>query len=256
MSTVAWITARGLFGRRRVLLLLPLPLLLVGLALLCRAYDVNPAEWGEPVLVGLGLAVVLPVIALIVGTGVLGSEIDDGTIVHILTKPLPRRDIILAKLRRGGRRSPRSPRRCRCSSPACWPTRCRFGAGPGRRARRSARCAYSALFLLLSLLTRRPVLLGLVYILVWEGLLGPLRQRHPGALDRAVRDHHRRQDRPDRHPAGQGVVTLVAIVMSAIFAVGCTLYAIDRLGSFSVAGETSCNPSTRHGLTALQRLSP
>ena len=58
-------------------------------------------------LVGLGLAVVLPVIALIVGTGVLGSEIDDGTIVHILTKPLPRRDIILAKLARGGRRSPR-----------------------------------------------------------------------------------------------------------------------------------------------------
>ena len=64
MSTVAYITTRGLFGRRRALLLLPLPILLVGLALLCRAYDVNPADWGQPVLVGLGLAVVLPVIAL------------------------------------------------------------------------------------------------------------------------------------------------------------------------------------------------
>src|SRR4051794_3744109 len=98
MSTVAYITTRGLFGRRRALLLLPLPVLLVGLALICRGYDVNPADWGTPVIVGLGLAVVLPVIALIVGTGVLGSEVDDGTIVHILTKPLPRRDIILAKL--------------------------------------------------------------------------------------------------------------------------------------------------------------
>jgi len=98
MSTVAYITARGLFGRRRALLLLPLPLLLIGLALICRSYDVDPAQWGGPVLVGLGLAVVLPVIALIVGTGVLGSEVDDGTIVHILSKPLPRRDIILAKL--------------------------------------------------------------------------------------------------------------------------------------------------------------
>jgi ABC-2 type transport system permease protein len=39
----------------------------------------------------------LPVVSLIVGTGVLGSEVDDGTIVHILTKPLARRDIILAK---------------------------------------------------------------------------------------------------------------------------------------------------------------
>ena len=54
-------------------------------------------------LVGLGLAVVLPVIALIVGTGVLGAEIDDGTIVHILTKPLPRWQIVLPKLRGGGR---------------------------------------------------------------------------------------------------------------------------------------------------------
>src|SRR3569832_643942 len=98
MSTVAYITTRGLFGRRRALLLLPLPVLLVGLALICRGDDGNPADWGQPVVVGLGLAVVLPVTALIVGTGVLGSEVDDGTIIHILTKPLPRRDIILAKL--------------------------------------------------------------------------------------------------------------------------------------------------------------
>ncbi len=54
MSTVAYITARGLFGRRRALLLLPLPILLVALALICTAYDVNPAEWGDAVLFGLG----------------------------------------------------------------------------------------------------------------------------------------------------------------------------------------------------------
>ena len=34
--------------------------------------------------------------------------------------------------------------------------------------------AYSAFFLALSLVTRRPVLLGLVYVLIWEGLLGGL----------------------------------------------------------------------------------
>ena len=97
MSTVALITARGLFGRRRALILLPLPLLLIGLAAICRAYDLPGDQWGEAVIVGLGFAVVLPVVSLIVGTGVLGSEVDDGTLVHILTKPLPRRDIILAK---------------------------------------------------------------------------------------------------------------------------------------------------------------
>ena len=31
----------------------------------------------------------------------------------------------------------------------------------------------------------------------------------------------------------------VSIVMSCVFAVGGTLYAINRLGSFSMAGETS-----------------
>ena len=98
MTTISWITARGLFGRRRFLLLLPLPVLLVGLAVMSRSFGVAASNWGQPVLVGLGLAVVLPVVALIVGTGVLGSEIDDGTIVHILTKPLPRWQIVLPKL--------------------------------------------------------------------------------------------------------------------------------------------------------------
>ena len=84
MSTVAYITTRGLFGRRRALLLLPLPVLLGGLALSCRGYDVNPADWGTPVIVGLGLAVVLPVIALIVGTGVLGFVVVVGLFVFFL----------------------------------------------------------------------------------------------------------------------------------------------------------------------------
>ena len=97
--TIAWITARGLFGRRRFLLLLPLPLLLVGLAALADALGAEPDGLGRAgASSGSASAVVLPVIALIVGTGVLGSEIDDGTVVHILTKPIPRSEIILSKL--------------------------------------------------------------------------------------------------------------------------------------------------------------
>ncbi|MEV4705791.1 ABC transporter permease [Actinoplanes sp. NPDC049316] len=236
MSTVAWITARGLFGRRRALLLLPLPLLLVGLAALCRAYDVRPSDWGTPVIVGLGLAVVLPVVSLIVGTGVLGSEIDDGTIVHILTKPLPRRDIILAKLGVAVVVS---------ALTAAVPLfvaglladSAQLGAGLAVAAAVGA-VAYSALFLLLSLLTRRPVLLGLVYILVWEGLLG---QFVSGTRVLSIQQYVITiADKISPTGLLESKVSLtVAVVMAVIFALGCALAAVDRLRSFSMAGETS-----------------
>src|SRR5215211_9364898 len=96
--TILKITTRGLLGRKRAFLLIPLPVLLIGLALLGKATDAPVTDWGPGVLIGLGMSVVLPLTALIVGTSALGSEIDDGTIVHILAKPLPRREIILAKL--------------------------------------------------------------------------------------------------------------------------------------------------------------
>jgi ABC-2 type transport system permease protein len=236
MSTVAYITARGLFGRRRALLLLPLPILLIGLALICRAYDVNPAEWGEPVLMGLGLAVVLPVTALIVGTGVLGSEVDDGTIVHILAKPLPRRDIVLAKL---------GVAIAITAITAAVPlfvagylaASVRLGLGLALAAAVGA-CAYSAFFLLLSLLTRRPVLLGLVYILIWEGLLV---QFVSGARVLSIEQYVITiTDRVAPTDLLEGTVSLpVAITMCVLITVGCTVLAVDRLRSFSMAGETS-----------------
>ena len=236
MTTVAYITARGLFGRRRVLLLFPLPLLLIGLALICRANNVNPAQWGGPVLVALGLAVVLPVTALIVGTGVLGSEIDDGTIVHILTKPLPRRDIILAKLGVAvGVTAVTAAVPLYIAGALADSARLGLGLAVGAVV---GAAAYTGLFLLLSLLTRRPVLLGLVYILVWEGLLGrfvsgtrvlSIEQYVITISDKIA---------PTDLLTGKVSVPL-AITMSAIFAVGCTVAAIDRLRSFSMAGETS-----------------
>ncbi|WP_067496172.1 ABC transporter permease subunit [Actinoplanes sp. TFC3] len=236
MSTVAWITARGLFGRRRALLLLPLPLLLVGLAALCRANNIAPSDWGTPVIVGLGLAVVLPVVSLIVGTGVLGSEVDDGTIVHILTKPLPRRDIILAKL--GVAVGVSALTAAVPLFVAGWlADSVRLGLGLAVAAAVGA-LAYSALFLLLSLLTRRPVLLGLVYILVWEGLLGRFVSgtRVLSIEQYVITIADKIAPTAILEPK---VSVPVAVVMAAIFVVGCAVFAIDRLRSFSMAGETS-----------------
>jgi ABC-2 type transport system permease protein len=234
--TVASITARGLFGRRRVLVLLPLPLLLVGLAVLMRSFDVEPRLWGNAVLVGLGLAVLLPITALIVGTGVLGSEIDDGTVVHILTKPLSRASILLSKLLVAAGVT------AVVSAVPLWVAGylaggARLGTGLAIGAVLGA-VVYSAFFLLLSLLTRRPVLLGLVYVLVWEGLLG---RWVSGTRVLSVEQYVITVvDRIAPTAMLETLVSLpVSLVMAAVFAIGSTALAISRLRSLSVAGETS-----------------
>ncbi|WDZ85222.1 ABC transporter permease [Micromonospora cathayae] len=236
MSTVTWITARGLFGRRRFLMLVPLPAILVALAVLSRALGVDPAQWGPPVLVGLGLAVVLPVVALIVGTGVLGAEIDDGTIVHVLTKPLPRWQIVLPKLAVAFGVSTLT-----VALPlyvaGVLAHSVRLGLALALASAVGA-LAYSAFFVALSLVTRRPVLLGLVYVLIWEGLLGnfvsgtkvlSIQQYVITLADRIA-------------PTGllaTDVSVPVSVVMSILVSLGFTALAIQRLRSFSVTGETS-----------------
>ncbi|WFE56227.1 ABC transporter permease subunit [Micromonospora sp. WMMD712] len=236
MSTVSWLTLRGLFGRRRFLLLLPLPVVLVLLAVLSRSLGVAPRDWGPPVLVGLGLAVVLPVIALIVGTGVLGAEIDDGTVVHILTKPLPRWQIVLPKLAVATAVTGITVA-VPLFAAGLLADSARLGLALAAASAVGA-LAYSALFLALSLLTRRPVLLGLVYVLIWEGLLGSvvsgtrvlsIQQYVIALADRIA---------PTELLLGD-VSVPVAAVMSVLISVGFTALAIDRLRSFSVAGETS-----------------
>ncbi|MFC8849386.1 MULTISPECIES: ABC transporter permease subunit [unclassified Micromonospora] len=236
MSTVSWLTLRGLFGRRRFLLLLPLPVVLILLAVLSRSLGVTPRDWGPPVLVGLGLAVVLPVVALIVGTGVLGAEIDDGTVVHILTKPLPRWQIVLPKLAVATGVTAVTVA-VPLYAAGLLADSVRLGLALAAASAVGA-LAYSALFLALSLLTRRPVLLGLVYVLIWEGLLGSVVS---GTRVLSIQQYViTLADRIAPTELLLGDVSVpVAAVMSALISVGFTVLAIDRLRSFSVAGETS-----------------
>ncbi|WP_084558155.1 ABC transporter permease [Hamadaea tsunoensis] len=236
--TIASITLRGLFGRRRFLLLLPMPLMLLGLAWLADALGAAAEDWTPPIVVGLGFAVVLPVMALIVGTGVLGSEIDDGTLVHVLTKPLPRRDIILAKLAVA----------FAVSTLVTGVPMFLIGliAGSGQlalgllAAAAAGSLAYSALFLALSLLTRRPVLVGLAYVLLWEGLLGNVLKgtRFLSIQQYAVSIADHIAQSPQM-PVHSSISLPVAAALALVVSVAFTVLAVDRLRSFSVAGETS-----------------
>jgi ABC-2 type transport system permease protein len=235
-ATIARITARALFGRRRFLLLLPLPALVVGLAVLSDSLGARPAEWGQPVIVGLGLAVVLPVIALVVGTGVLGSEIDDGTLVHILAKPLPRREIVFSKLAIAVVVTTATVGlHLFAVGLVAGSLRLSYGLLAGAAV---GAAAYCALFVLLSLVTRRPVLLGLIYVLIWEGVLTNVL-----VGNRVLSVQHYVLAVADRVAASDLLTTTVSVPVAAgmafVVVVGATLLAVDRLRSFSVAGETS-----------------
>lgn len=235
-GTVGAITARALLGRRRFAVLLPLPVLLVGLTALAHSLESNPVDWGEPMVAGLGFGAVVPLIALVVGTGVLGTEIDDGTIVHILATPLRRRDIVLTKL------AVAVAITTVVTAVPMFLTgliieSTRFGLGLAVACLAGA-LAYSAVFVALSLLTRRPVLLGLLYVLIWEGLLGNLLS---GSRLLSIQQYMITiADEATGSDLLDGRVSLpAAVVMSAVFLVGGTVLAVDRLRSFTLTGETS-----------------
>jgi ABC-2 type transport system permease protein len=113
----------------------------------------------------------------------------------------------------------------------------RFGLGLAL-ASAVAAIAYCAFFLLLSLVTRRPVLLGLLYVLLWEGLLGNLLAGTRAlsieqyALTIAAKSGGTAL--LDNHVSIQ-----VSIAMSFVFLLAGTILAIDRLRSFTLTGETS-----------------
>ena len=235
-TTVAGLTARGLFGRRRSLVLLPLPLVLLLFAVVLRVSGVDPQTWAGGLVVGLGLAVLLPITALIVGTGVLGSEIDDGTIVHLLTKPLSRTEIVLSKLLvAAGITAVTAAVPLFLTALVIGSPRLGFALIVGTAL---GAVAYSAVFLLISLVARRAVLVGLVYVLVWEGLFGNYVagtrvlsiEQYVGTVADAIA------------PAAYLPSTVsmpVVLIMATIITAGSTAWAISRLRSFSVTGETS-----------------
>ncbi|MEJ7802473.1 MAG: ABC transporter permease, partial [Candidatus Limnocylindria bacterium] len=82
IPTLASLTFRGLLNRRRTLLLGLLGALIVVVAVVYRlsaSADAEALDFTGRLLANFGVAVLLPLVAVIVGTAALGSELDDGT---------------------------------------------------------------------------------------------------------------------------------------------------------------------------------
>ncbi len=247
-ATVARLPARTVLGRRRTLFLLLLPLVLLGLCAFARvlaATDQDVAAvlsegLGAQLLGAFGLGVLLPLLGLIAGTGVIGPEIDDGSIVYLLAKPLNRPVIIVTKL-----------------AVAIGVTTL-FGALPMFVAGMilvgevgfalsyaigalAAGMAYCALFLLLAVVTRNAVVIGLLYALIWESLIG---QFVPGAQVLSIQQWGLAltERLVGSRAAGLGITSAadlgVALPLLIIVVLGCTWYAGQRLRSLRLSEES------------------
>ena len=168
------VTMRGLLGRRRILLVGLLALAPVGVAaiLVVGGGLSTTAQITRQLYDSLVMTTVVPLVALILGTTAIGAEIDDGTVVHLLAKPVGRGWIILAKMLVAGTTGVML---CgtsillaglllvRLDSPALL-----LGMLAGVVL---SVIAYTAVFVTLSVWTGRALIAGLAYVLLWEGLV-------------------------------------------------------------------------------------
>ncbi|MEO8457781.1 MAG: ABC transporter permease subunit [Chloroflexota bacterium] len=173
------LTLSELMGRRRLALVVLLALLpaLVALAYRLGNQHDDPPQWtADTLLDGVIVTILLPLTALIFGTSALGSEIEDGTIIHLLSKPIPRIEIVVAKL------GAASLLTALCVVPSAALSGFIAISGSSEQGIVTGfligtllgTVAYSALFVLLSAMTNRALFIGLAYVFVWEGIVTQL----------------------------------------------------------------------------------
>ena len=119
---IARVTLRQLLGRRRTLLLVLLAALPVLLALAFRvAGETAIQPFTRRVFDTISITILLPLVAILFGSGAFGAEIDDGTIVYLLAKPLSRWAVVAGTGRQPPLPAPTRPakRSAPWRSPSC-----------------------------------------------------------------------------------------------------------------------------------------
>jgi ABC-2 type transport system permease protein len=170
--TLVEVSVRGLLGRRRTILLLLLAGIPVLVALLARLAGGRLDL--EPVFSNLVARFVLPLTALVFGTAALGSELEDGTALYVIAKPVPRWLVIAAKVLVAGALAGALTVGSTLLTgfliagfgTTGLATTFSFAVATGLAA-----FVYVAIFVALSVMTSRALIIGLIYTFVWEGIL-------------------------------------------------------------------------------------
>ena len=251
------LTARQMLGQKRSLLLFATALIPVLIAVVYRFSDATnntiylpetgalisaQPRWVSRVLLSqLIVGTLLPLGALIFGTAAIGSEIEDGTAVYLLSKPIPRWQVVASKLIVAWGVTTALVLLATIVSTVIaldHPFDYRILIGFSLAVAAGA-LVYTCFFVLLSIVTSRALIVGLLYVFIWEAVLTRLfsglrymsvRQYALGVADKVI-----------TAPAavfsadldGNWAVILVVAVSALLF-----LYAARRLAVWEIGEST------------------
>ena len=178
MREIFRLSIRQLTGPVRLGLILLLSALPVALAAILAATTgeegIGRDDFVNVMLSGLLVAGVLPIVVMTLGTATFGNELEDGTLGNLALMPLARWQIVLPKLLAT----------LTIAIPvvvASGVVTSLIGLGLDARAALSVAvglllgvAAYSAIFTWTGLVTSRALAVALLYVILWEGIIGSL----------------------------------------------------------------------------------
>ena len=178
MREIFLLSIRQLTGPVRLGLILLLSALPVALAAILAATTgeegIGHDDFVNVMLSGLLVAGVLPIVVMTLGTAAFGNELEDGTLANLALMPLARWQIVLPKLLAT----------LTISVPviiASGVATSLIGIGFEVRATLSVGvalllgvAAYSAIFTWTGLVTSRALAVALLYVILWEGIIGSI----------------------------------------------------------------------------------
>jgi ABC-2 type transport system permease protein len=174
IGPVMRLTLRALLLQKRTIMLALIcaaPMLTALIYDVAKPPDADPLDFYSQIVQQLFVPTVAALIALVFGVSAFGDEREDGTILYLVSTPQPRIELVIGKVL------------------AAWIATlvlvvpslivtAFFGLGPQLTAGRVgwpllgvvlSTLAYCSVSSWLSLRTRRPIVIGILYILLWEG---------------------------------------------------------------------------------------
>lgn len=235
--TILRLSIRAVFGQKRIILVLVPPVLLLAFSIFATVISSFSDDLIGPASVVFGLGIVVPLVSLLLSMGVLGPEIEDGSIVYLLATPTSRYTIALSKYviaTVGSVLLGAVPVffSVLILDIEAWGQAFALFIGSAL-----ACMAYCGLFLALTSLVKFSTVAGLVYVLIIEGLFSGWLTgiaylsvgRIGGAIARSMSD-----DLPSSLVTVNTTYAWIAVFLTAILGV---LITGQRLSSFQLKGE-------------------